>query len=185
MDLISMIQDQFRQMEWADALVWKSVLSSEAPRTDQTLHTRLHHIHMVQHGFLGVWQHAFASKEDLREWATRVGELRGTELMAWGQAYHRDVQQYVAGLSETSLTEPVVLPWADMVATTLGKSIVTPTLCETLLQVTMHSTHHRGQINARLRELANEPPLVDFIAWVWLGKPAPEWPTVEFAATPL
>jgi hypothetical protein len=24
--------------------------------------------------------------------------------------------------------------------------------------------HHRGQINTRLRELGNEPPLVDFIA---------------------
>jgi len=108
--------------------------------------------------------------------------MRGAELMAWGQTYHSDAQHYLAGLSETSLEQPVVLPWADMVATTLGKTIVTPNLAETLLQVAMHSAHHRGQINAKLRELGNEPPLVDFIAWVWLGKPAAEWPKVELAA---
>jgi uncharacterized damage-inducible protein DinB len=72
--------------------------------------------------------------------------------------------------------EPTALPWMDMVSAQLGRTLVVPTLAETLLQVPMHSMHHRGQINARLRELGNEPPLVDFIAWIWLGKPAAEWP---------
>ncbi len=40
----------------------------------------------------------------------------------------------------------------------------------------MHSTHHRGQVAARLRELGGEPPLVDFIAWLWWKRPEPEWP---------
>ncbi len=185
MNPIAMFQAQFRQMEWADALVWKSVFASEAARTDEILRTRLHHTHMVQHGFLGVWQRKFGSQQELMEWANKGSDLRGTELMVWGQAYHRDAQKYLADLSETSLDQPVVLPWADRVATTLGKTIVPPNLAETLLQVAMHSTHHRGQINARLRELGNEPPLVDFIAWVWLGKPAAEWPKVEPAATTL
>jgi hypothetical protein len=26
-------------------------------------------------------------------------------------------------------------------------------------------------VNARLREMGGELPLVDFIAWVWFGKP--------------
>ena len=38
-----------------------------------------------------------------------------------------------------------------------------------------HSTYHRGQINTRFRELGGEPAMVDFIAWVWLGKPKSEW----------
>lgn len=37
------------------------------------------------------------------------------------------------------------------------------------------ATYHRGQVNTWLRELGLEPPLVDFIAWVWFGKPAPDW----------
>jgi hypothetical protein len=29
-------------------------------------------------------------------------------------------------------------------------------------------------VNARLRELGAEPPLTDFIAWIWFGKPQAE-----------
>ena len=42
-----------------------------------------------------------------------------------------------------------------------------PTSAETAPHVAMHTTHHRGQVNARLRELGAEPPLVDYIAWLW------------------
>jgi uncharacterized damage-inducible protein DinB len=44
-----------------------------------------------------------------------------------------------------------------------------------MIQVATHSTYHRGQVNARLREVGGEPPLVDYIAWIWFGRPAPEW----------
>ncbi|NTW75253.1 MAG: hypothetical protein HGB29_10375 [Chlorobiaceae bacterium] len=30
-------------------------------------------------------------------------------------------------------------------------------------------------MNARLRELGIEPPMTDFIAWVWAQKPAAAW----------
>jgi uncharacterized damage-inducible protein DinB len=49
-------------------------------------------------------------------------------------------------------------------------------MAETARQVAMHSMHHRGQVNARLRELGAEPPLVDYIAWIWRGRPEPMWP---------
>jgi uncharacterized damage-inducible protein DinB len=71
---------------------------------------------------------------------------------------------------------PIVMPWIEMFEKRLGRKAETPTFYETLLQVSMHSTYHRGQVNTRLRELGAEPPLTDFIAWVWLGKPAAEWP---------
>jgi len=41
--------------------------------------------------------------------------------------------------------------------------------------VASHSTYHRGQIATRIREIGGEPPLVDFLYWVWSGKPAPQW----------
>jgi uncharacterized damage-inducible protein DinB len=178
MSLLSSIRDQFRQMEWADALVWGAVLASEPAHADETLRAKLHHLHLVQRGFLAIWQGAFArsSEQELMEWARRGSDLRGTELMAWGRSYHGEAQQYLTDLPGDALSQPVMLPWADLAATTLGKILVAPTLVETLFQVTTHSTHHRGQINARLRELGAEPPLVDFIAWVWLGKPAAQWP---------
>ena len=36
-----------------------------------------------------------------------------------------------------------------------------------------------GQINARLREIGGEPPLVDYIAWIWLGRPTVNWPSIR------
>jgi uncharacterized damage-inducible protein DinB len=49
------------------------------------------------------------------------------------------------------------------------------TLGDTCFQVASHSTYHRGQVNARIRELGVEPPLVDFIAWRWFKNPPPAW----------
>ncbi len=51
-----------------------------------------------------------------------------------------------------------------------------PSLGQTLLQVTAHSSYHRGQVNVRLRELGVDPPMTDFIVWVWGRKPSPAWP---------
>jgi uncharacterized damage-inducible protein DinB len=58
----------------------------------------------------------------------------------------------------------------------MGRPFSAVTHRETLLQIPMHSHYHRGQVNTRLRELGATPPLVDFIAWAWMGKPAAEWP---------
>jgi len=56
----------------------------------------------------------------------------------------------------------------------LGQETEPASLAETLFQVPAHSTYHRGQVNALIRNAGGEPPLVDFIVWVWLGKPTNE-----------
>ena len=48
-------------------------------------------------------------------------------------------------------------------------------IAESMLQVALHSQYHRGQINARLRALGGEPPRVDYIIWLWLGRPPADW----------
>jgi len=37
-----------------------------------------------------------------------------------------------------------------------------------------HTTCHRGQVATRLRERGAEPPLTEFIAWIWMRRPAPD-----------
>ena len=51
-------------------------------------------------------------------------------------------------------------------------------MIDTVLQVVLHTTYHRGQINLRLRELGVEPPLTEYFVWTWRGKPAADWPEV-------
>lgn len=168
MTVSSTIQDLFRHMEWADACVWRAVRSSEVAMADETTRLRLHHIHAVQRAFLCVWRN---EPVDFRAGAS----LSIAELADWGRDYHLEALQLVTAFSEPELDRPIVLPWMGWIKERIGKDPQVPTLGETALQVTSHSAHHRGQVVAALRAHGVEPPLVDFIAWIWRGKPVAEW----------
>ncbi len=49
------------------------------------------------------------------------------------------------------------------------------TVAEALVQVAMHSQHHRGQCMTRLKDLGGEPKDVDWIIWLWKQKPEGRW----------
>jgi uncharacterized damage-inducible protein DinB len=68
------------------------------------------------------------------------------------------------------------VPWQKWVVSAIGGEPGPTTKGETMMQVAMHSLYHRAQVNTRLRELGAAPPLVDYIAWLWRKRPAPQWP---------
>lgn len=164
-----LLAELLRHMEWADAKVWAAIPDT-AP-ADARLTQWLVHIHVVQRAFFTVWTGGdvgsvvrtpedFASLQDVR---------------AWARTYYAAAHAFVAGLSSDQLEAPLVMPWAEQISQQMGRSIGPTNIGETCFQVASHSTYHRGQINARLRELGAEPPLVDYIAWLWFGRPDPEW----------
>ncbi|HVR39883.1 MAG TPA: DinB family protein [Thermoanaerobaculia bacterium] len=163
MSELDTIRDLFRHMEWADATIWRAIPSET---TDERLRTLLHHYHMTQRAFLSVWTNAAMDFAKLDAFPTNAA------LAKWARDYHQDVKPFVAAIDDASLSKPVPLPWAERFA---GRVPGVVTLCETLHQVAAHSTYHRGQANARLRELGTKPPLVDYIAWIWYERPAAEW----------
>jgi uncharacterized damage-inducible protein DinB len=156
-------------MEWADAQVWAAVAALPAAADDASLRQRLHHIHMVQRAFLQVWKGDASGPQ-------RSGFDDNAALLGWAREYYAGIDGYLDGLGGEDLQRAAVVPWARMFESRLGRTAAAPTLGETLLQVAMHSAYHRGQVNTRLRELGGEPPLTDFIVWVWAGKPLPAWP---------
>lgn len=162
---IDTIRDLFRHMEWADATVWRAV---PADLMDERLRTLLHHCHLTQRAFLNVWRHAAMDFVKLDAFPTNAA------LAQWAREYHEDVKPFVDAIDEVSLSDPVHMPWAERFA---GRVPGPVTLRDTLHQVAAHSTYHRGQANARLRELGATPPLVDYIAWIWHERPAAEWRT--------
>ncbi len=169
MDVLTLPRELFRHMEWADALVWRAVFGAPAAAADSVIRRRLHHIHLVQRAFFQIWQGRPLSLEG-------IDSFSPDQLAQWGHDYHRTVAGFLDSLTPASLATEVVLPWAARFAPA-GSSPHNPSLGETLAQVASHSTYHRGQVNARLRDVGVEPPLTDFIAWVWYGKPAPAWPS--------
>jgi uncharacterized damage-inducible protein DinB len=159
-----MIQSLYEHMEWADAIVWRA-----AP-ADETLREKLHHIHLTQHAFLSLW----SAKEP--RYIALSAFSDSESLIRWGRGAHDEIRNVIAKLDEHQLDRPIDVPWARRIVAVLGVEPSAVTLHETLMQLPQHSTYHRGQVNMRLRQLGVEPPLTDFIAWAWLGKPEAEWP---------
>lgn len=164
------ISDLYRHMEWADATMWAAVLTAQNGLSDARLRDYLYHLHLVQHAFLRAWR-----GEPLDTPYPTFDNAQA--LMSWAHGYHAEAQAYVAGFSEQELDHPMSVAWASMVERYIGRPPAVTTVGETALQVALHSTYHRGQINARLREVGGTPPPVDYIFWLWLGRPAADWPS--------
>lgn len=155
-------------MQWADAEVWKAVTASEKAVEDAKLRELLYHLHVVQRAFLRAWR-GESMEEPFPEFS-EAGALR-----EWAGAYYDEAKAFLGALDEDGLNRAMPLPWAALVERRFGRKPENTSIGETALQVAMHSTYHRGQVNARLREVGAEPPLVDYIAWLWQGRPVAEW----------
>jgi uncharacterized damage-inducible protein DinB len=152
--------------EWADALVWKAVQACGAEDAD--LRAKLHHLHMVEWAHLHVWRAEQVRPRELSTFPT-LATIRG-----WAREYYRELPPYLATVGAADLAREVRLPWADRLVRRFG-GCQPATWAETVLQVAMHGSYHRGQVARRLRELGEEPPLSDFVAWIWRGRPEADW----------
>lgn len=154
-------------MAWADATLWQAALAAPGAAGDERLRTLLHHIAECQWVYLGLMRGEGVTTRALSELPTLEA------VRDWSRAYHFAAARFLAAQPDPG--RPLEVPWSDQLAARFGR-VVTASLGEALVQVASHSTYHRGQANTRIRELGGEPPLVDFIIWVWAGRPAAEWP---------
>ena len=166
------IDQLLAHMEWADALAWTAVLDTPGTDTDERVGSLLHHAHTVQAVYLRLWRGEPIEAEAYRD----SSDL--DEAFRLARGFHRALPDFVATLDEETLERDIDYPWAEQLAEAYGEVHPT-TLRQSLLQIAHHSTYHRGQVATRLRELGGEPPLTDFVAWVWAGRPAAEWPEAE------
>ena len=95
-------------------------------------------------------------------------------LQGWAREYYRELLAYLLTVQEGDLRRDVRFPWADHSAKRFGRAEPT-TWAESVLQIAMHSSYHRGQAARRIRELGGEPPLTDYIAWIWTKRPGADW----------
>jgi len=152
--------------EWADALVWKAALAGG--QDDPELRDKLHHLHGVQWAYLHIWRGERVRPREPSSFPTL------TALRDWAQEYYLELSPYLASVSEQDAAAEVRFPWADHLVQRFGPARPAA-WAESVLQVAMHSSYHRGQVARRLRELGVEPPLSDFIAWVWMDRPGADW----------
>jgi uncharacterized damage-inducible protein DinB len=74
----------------------------------------------------------------------------------------------MATLDSEELSRPVRIHWFPDPPCII-------TVSEALVQVAMHSQHHRGQCMTRLKDFGGEPVNVDWIIWLWKQKPQARW----------
>lgn len=172
---IKTLTDLYHHMEWADAAVWSAVLASGSGQADAKLRDYLYHLHVVQRAFLRSW------RNELNETTFPTFD-DASSLMRWGRTFYAEALGYLESLDDGRVSQAMPVAWAARVEQRLGRKPETTTMGETLLQVVLHTTYHRGQVNARLRQLDGEPPLTDYIAWAWFGRPAANWPDAASGA---
>jgi len=164
------LKNLFNQMMWADTEVWKKVLRLPATENDERIKKLLYHLHQVQYAYFFLCDE-HPPKIPKSEVFTNLKSIA-----LWGREYQEKMNLFLS--SEMTSEMVIEIPWSKFMERKIGKKIVPATFEEMMLQVASHSTYHRGQINTRFRELGGDPASVDFIVWVWLGKPEVNWENV-------
>lgn len=155
-------------MEWADALTWGAVRDLPGAQADERLKWLFHHIHLVQWVYLQAWRGDPFQVTELKTYP----DLAAVE--AWARPYYPLVTAFAETIDEAKFAQALDFPWSSMIEEKFGK-VLPATMSESAWQVFSHTSYHRGQIATRIREIGGEPPLVDFLVWVWGGKPNPQW----------
>jgi uncharacterized damage-inducible protein DinB len=156
-----------QHMEWADAIVWRAVPA--AASSDPEIREKLHHLHQVQWVYLQMWRGEPMKPRNADTFAT-LDEIR-----VWARSYYAELPSHLDSVREETINRELKFPWAEQLVARYGAAYPA-SWGDTVLQVAMHSTYHRGQVSRRIRELGGAPPISDYIAWVWQNRPLPVWP---------
>jgi uncharacterized damage-inducible protein DinB len=159
--MLDHLRELMAHAAWADAVFFHAW--GKAPAQDhEELRHRVGHLVGVQAAFLSLFR----------------GDPPGgppdgpppffDALKARAQTTHAALQAYVHSLGAEALSRSLRIPWFPDPPCVI-------TVAEALVQVAMHSQHHRGQCMTRLKDFGGEPKNVDWIIWLWKQKPEARW----------
>jgi uncharacterized damage-inducible protein DinB len=163
------LQQILEHLEWADATLSSAALALPPAQHDAPIRNLLIHLHEVQWAYLQLWRAQPIHIPERESFPDLQSVAR------WARDYHAQRHDFTDQLDDAGLERHIDFPWAEQLAARFGKVHPT-TVRQSILQIGLHSAYHRGQAASRIRELGGEPPLLDFVAWVWAGQPAAQWP---------
>lgn len=159
--MLTLLRELMDHAEWANAVFFHAWGVSPA-RDHEEMRRRVGHIVGVQQGILAVLR----------------GEAPGSppsgpppsfeDLINRARTGHAGLREFAACLDSEAMTRTVRIPWFPDPPCVI-------TVAEALVQVAMHTQHHRGQCMTRLRDFGGEPKNVDWIIWLWKEKPRGRW----------
>jgi len=158
--MVGPLKDLLNHQAWADAIFFHAWQRSNR-LDDEDLRTRTDHLVTTQEAFIKVLK---GDEVVLLEHPLPDFEA----LKARCEAVHQVFKALGYGLDAASLARTVRVPWFPDPPCVISVS-------DALLQVCLHSQHHRGQSMARIKALGAAPKNVDYIIWLWKQKPAARW----------
>jgi len=158
--MIGPLKDLLGHQAWADAMFFRAWEGSGALE-DEDLRARTDHSVATQEAFLQVLKGDAVQFPDHPLPDFQVLKVRC-------EAVHQVFKALGYGLDAASLARTVRVPWFPDPPCVISVS-------DALLQVCLHSQHHRGQSMARIKALGAKPKNVDYIIWLWKQKPEARW----------
>ena len=152
--MIEMLQSLWAHLTWADTVIMKLAASQQGAWSDEEIRKILNHLAGVEYFFLSLFQGRPLDLERMKNVAANIEEME----RQFEQA-HADGAAYVARLTDAELARTLEFPVPAM-------KDFHPPVRDALMQVIMHSEHHRGQVAMRLRMMGHKPPITDYITWV-------------------
>jgi uncharacterized damage-inducible protein DinB len=159
--VLAFLRDLLAHAEWANA-VFFHIWGTSPARDHEELRQRVGHIIGVQQGFLSILRGEQPSGPPGGPPPTFEA------LKTRAETCHSALRQFLAALDPETLTRTVRIPWFPEPPCVI-------TVAEALVQVAMHTQHHRGQCMTRLKDFGGEPKNVDWIIWLWKQKPEGRW----------
>src|ERR1700730_17279059 len=159
--MLAFLRDLLTHAEWANAVFFHAWGKSPA-RDHEEMRSRVGHIVGVQDGFLAVL------RGDTPGGPPGGAPAFFEELKTRAIACHAGLRQFAAGLEAQTLSRTVRIPWFPEPPCII-------TVAEALVQVGLHTQHHRGQCMTRLKDFGGQPQNVDWIIWLWKQKPTAPW----------
>jgi uncharacterized damage-inducible protein DinB len=159
--MVEFLRDLLAHAEWANAVFFHTWGKSPA-RDHEELRTRVDHILKVQDVFL-----SFLRGEPAGGLAAGPPPSY-EELKTRAQASHAALREFAASLTPEMLERTVRIPFFPDPPCII-------TAAQAIVQVAMHTQHHRGQCMTRLKDFGGEPKNVDWIIWLWKQKPEARW----------
>lgn len=159
--MLSHLRDLMRYADWATAVFFHAWGKSPA-RENEELRQRVGHVIGVQEGFLAIFR-------DEPPQGPPAGQSPDFEaLRSRAIASYQNLQAFADGLDEAGTARHVRIVWFPDPPCVVS-------VAEALVQVAMHTQHHRGQLMTRLKDFGGEPKNVDWLIWLWKSRPAARW----------